>query len=425
MPDIGDTLRYSNAALDSLVNNGYQMTGSNMTWDFSNLIPISQELEEYENGFFTPYGFFFLGVNVLGVKQADSIGVGAFAPISDVYNYFQNTNNEYRIRGTGLTLQGIPFPTFYTDNDEVYQFPLDFGDEDSTTFRFEINLLTLGSISSTGYRINEVDGFGMITTPFGTFDAIRVKSTIVSQDSVNIGGFPIANETVTIEYKWLANGVEIPVLEIAGTEIAGVFAVTGAQYRDVFRNVTPPLAPVPDFEADNTNPPTDETVNFTNLTPLAALNSYVWEFSPNTVTYIGGTNANSQDPMVQFNQAGFYDVSLTAANLFGEGLETKVAYITAGSSSVQEPESLEQLILFPNPVVDSRLQLQLILSQQEQVRFRVVDPLGKVILEAVQDFGPGLQNHQLSLPGSLGTGQVYYLELRIGHNVKTLPFQIK
>jgi PKD repeat protein len=62
---------------------------------------------------------------------------------------------------------------------------------------------------------------------------------------------------------------------------------------------------------------------------LSILNptSWSWDFSPNTVTYLGGTSSTSQNPQVSFNNSGYYTVSLTATNSHGSDTETKTNYI--------------------------------------------------------------------------------------------------
>ena len=85
-------------------------------------------------------------------------------------------------------------------------------------------------------------------------------------------------------------------------------------------------APVADFSADNQTPTIGQTVTFTDLSTNTPT-SWAWVFTPDTVTYVGGTNASSQNPQVQFNAAGSYDVSLTATNAGGSDIETKASYI--------------------------------------------------------------------------------------------------
>jgi len=89
-------------------------------------------------------------------------------------------------------------------------------------------------------------------------------------------------------------------------------------------------APVADFSASDVTPLVGQTVTFSDLSSNIPT-TWTWSFSPPTVTYVGGTNANSQHPQVQFNTNGIYTVSLTAGNGTGSDNETKVNYIYAGT----------------------------------------------------------------------------------------------
>jgi PKD repeat protein len=62
----------------------------------------------------------------------------------------------------------------------------------------------------------------------------------------------------------------------------------------------------------------DSTVNFPTI--------WSWSFTPNTVTYVQGTSATSQNPKVVFNNPGTYQVQLIAANITGS--DTLVEPIT-------------------------------------------------------------------------------------------------
>ena len=93
------------------------------------------------------------------------------------------------------------------------------------------------------------------------------------------------------------------------------------------------VAPVANFEADITTPVTGNTVSFTDLSSDNPT-SWSWSFSPGTVTYVGGTASNSQNPQVQFNAAGYYTVTLTATNAAGSDSETKANYIFAAAPPV-------------------------------------------------------------------------------------------
>jgi len=89
--------------------------------------------------------------------------------------------------------------------------------------------------------------------------------------------------------------------------------------------------PVADFSANTTTPAVGQTVNFTDLSANSPT-SRSWSFNPTTITYVGGTNAGSQNPQVQFDASGYYTVTLYVTNIYGNDTEIKTDYILAGSA---------------------------------------------------------------------------------------------
>ncbi|MCL2074690.1 MAG: chitobiase/beta-hexosaminidase C-terminal domain-containing protein, partial [Marinilabiliaceae bacterium] len=81
------------------------------------------------------------------------------------------------------------------------------------------------------------------------------------------------------------------------------------------------VLPVADFIADNTDIFVEESVQFTDLSTGAPIS---WEW-----TFTGGTPATStlQNPIVEYNTIGIFDVSLTVTNEDGNHTETKTGYI--------------------------------------------------------------------------------------------------
>ncbi len=84
-----------------------------------------------------------------------------------------------------------------------------------------------------------------------------------------------------------------------------------------------------DFVADNLTPPENTTVTFTDLS-IGSPTTWSWTFAPATVNYVNGTNANSQNPQVEFLSGGLYTVTLVASNLSGSDTEIKTNYIRVG-----------------------------------------------------------------------------------------------
>jgi len=68
-----------------------------------------------------------------------------------------------------------------------------------------------------------------------------------------------------------------------------------------------------DFYTNKEQLCTDLPVNLFDLT-VGCPTSWDWNFIPNTVTYLENTNSNSPNPVVSFENDGFYQVSLTTEN---------------------------------------------------------------------------------------------------------------
>jgi len=110
-----------------------------------------------------------------------------------------------------------------------------------------------------------------------------------------------------------------------GTSLDGDENGTGGD--DFIRNFTigiPP--PVADFIASNTSPVPGADVIFTDLT-TGGPSSWTWTITPATYSFVNGTDANSQNPEVQFADYGFYSVTLAVSNVAGSDTETKLDYI--------------------------------------------------------------------------------------------------
>ncbi len=241
-PGNNDTLRYSNAQLVSIGN--YTQTGTNFVWNYSTLVPTSQGVRSYKSSFLTPYAFFFLAFNEYGEKIADTLGAGPLT-ITNYYNYYKkqtSPTNAYIVDGSGMTFSSIPVPSYYSDKDELYHFPMSYPKYDSTTFKFSTPSSTLIPIiySKSGYRVTKVDGWGTITTPYGTANCLRIITTEYSKDTIknSIIPFPVGFLNYQRSYQWLTTSSKIPFLEISGSLIGAVFTPTQAKYRDNYLILT-------------------------------------------------------------------------------------------------------------------------------------------------------------------------------------------
>lgn len=428
MPNSGDTLRFSVGDLDTATLSLYTQTGTNFMWDFTHLTPNSQGLNNYVPASSTSYAFFFLGANKFGLELADTLNLGGQLLLTNIYDFYKNSSTKYEAEGRGITFQGFPLPSFYSDNDEIYQFPLDFGDQDSSTFDFTTALPFIGTLTTKGYRLNDVDGWGTIVTPYDSLPCVRVVTDIVSEDSINItgiGGFAFPNHVR--EYKWLAKGQKFPMLEITGNVVLGAFVPTEVRYRDIFRNldeVVSPFAPNADFVANNLTPEaTIDTVTFTPQTLAPIGNNYTWGFTPNTVTYVNGTNSASENPEVLFNAPGLYDVYMYISNPFGNADTTKLNYINVATVSTNQISEAFQLKVFPNPITEGQMSVAFQLTEPSEVVLTLMNIQGQTVRTFKNaKLNSGAYQEQFSVEGLSG---VYLLNVQMGKSQATYRLLIK
>jgi|GEM_PF-5952791 len=78
--------------------------------------------------------------------------------------------------------------------------------------------------------------------------------------------------------------------------------------------------PVAAFTISDNTPTTGgvlQTVTLSASTPELGGETYLWNITPSTFTYVGGTNATSRNPQLQFNAPGFYSVTFQVTSCTG------------------------------------------------------------------------------------------------------------
>lgn len=321
MPAAGDTVRTSRLLNPMGFPFAPDTTGENIYLDLTGLDPTTQELIEYVPGTQTPYATSF--GNLFGSRNSTldflsnlPVPGGQGLKIENVYDFYQPGPDTFMITARGLQLNGFPLPTHYTDKDELFQFPLNYQDRDSSTFRYAANIpFVQGGYASSGYRINEADGWGKIKLLTGEYEVLRVKSTVHAQDTLKIpeGILPLTPPPIPFQYirteiKWMAKGEKIPVLQINLTQAilpGGQTAppTTEILYRDI--NRLPEAAFTTEGELSGCKP---LAVTFKNNSVRAQ--NYVWRFGD-------GTTSTEPEPTHVYNTGGTMRVTLIAINPYG------------------------------------------------------------------------------------------------------------
>lgn len=220
MPSVGDTVRTSIALNPEAFD--FSQTGANYSWDFSGLNPVNQRVDTFLAVSSTPVVFwpFF----ITSADLANTFNPATLLPgLPDVmaYRFLENSNSRYQDLGYGLIFEGTPIPLKYSNADEIYQFPMSFGQTYSDDALLELALPDVGYVLLERSRQNTIDGWGTLTTPYGSFEVLRYKSEVVEYDSLFINGTGQAVARNYTEYHWLAQGMDVPLLQVTLDEALG------------------------------------------------------------------------------------------------------------------------------------------------------------------------------------------------------------
>lgn len=234
----------------------YATTGANHTWDFSNLVPTDQRglitrppsqitgLSIIQFGSFAPAPYkasYFNSTTDLPLDQAS-----AFLPIQiDELNQFtKNTSSAINSIGYELVSggQGIGFRS---DTIETrYALPMTYGNnyESRGYTNLDLNPIYDAKWRQHRHRVTNVDGWGVVKTPFGQFDALRIHHVIDEFDSIyfsiqGIGMWIPVPVPLTHEYEWRSTSDKEAVMRIRTNEILGNETVTAVEYRDNFNGL--------------------------------------------------------------------------------------------------------------------------------------------------------------------------------------------
>ena len=245
----GDTVRLSQMPASNL---DFVSTGANYTWDFSSLTASTQSLKEY-----TPIGFgSFLILATYGpfagsyaatyfnlTTELPIDQLSAFLPIqiSDLSQYTKRANSGITSIGYSINVQGQGVP-FKSDTIETrYSLPLTFGDvHDSRGYTF-VDLNPAADIKYIQHRQRhtEVDGWGTVTTPLGTFPALRVRHDIHEIDSIYQTFFGTGSWIATpaidrTEYEWWTNGKKEYLLKVVASNFNGNQNISSIEFQQQY-----------------------------------------------------------------------------------------------------------------------------------------------------------------------------------------------
>lgn len=201
-------------------------TGTDYVWDFSFLEYDTQLKDTFFSVTDAPYVYQYAYNNPLDLDHKATVvkNTGVITnsipviDITDNYDYFRNSSNIYVKVGSGSTINNVPTVMKY-DNVEYIttNFPLQIGDTNSSISISGNNIPNIGYYGQTVRRTNLVDGFGLLKTPYGEFETVRVKSIINIRDTIYYDDYSYGigfDRPVSEEYNWYGDNQNIPLLTI-------------------------------------------------------------------------------------------------------------------------------------------------------------------------------------------------------------------
>ncbi len=227
MPAEGQSFELFQAAGFELDDPGMS-SGADVVWDFGNLesqdanvtdyLSVSEAPFTYQLIFNNPISPSYANLASPAMDLAGGLGGGLGIEVDDLFNFFRNDDQGYHDCGFAASISGFPVFANRNPTDRLFLFPLEYGmPADTNSSYFEINIPELANVKSFQTRANSLDAWGTVTTPAGTYQTLRVRSVVNATDTVVAESFGINQVIVrpeTIEYRWVAEGMGVPVLQI-------------------------------------------------------------------------------------------------------------------------------------------------------------------------------------------------------------------
>lgn len=214
---------------DSLPTITFPAAGTGMSWDMSGLNTHTQSTMEFgAPGWFTNGSYF-------PTATVAAVDAGGFEI------YLQKDSQGLRAVGVAADIFGTGDKQIYIDPaDEILRFPATYNDayvtNSAQTMSFagsEVGMPvdSVSNKTATEKHVN-IDGWGSLTTPYGTFDVIRVNEVSYSTDSTwvkALGSWNLVDNSADTSYSvafWSNDpGTKFPLAELSHDNNGMVYSV--------------------------------------------------------------------------------------------------------------------------------------------------------------------------------------------------------
>jgi len=195
--------------------------GADQNWDFSSVLTQAYDTMWFMNPGQTTFPDAYPAANL-----------AARIYMEDAFMYFNSNSQEFSILGGMMRMDELPGLDLYapiTPKEVIAAFPMDYLDNYTQSFVQEIRApnpipaLGFDSVMIKMYTTQTtiVDAWGTVTTPLGSFEALRVRDNSTMIDSIfafMLGSWNLleTDGDVDEDYSWWTDepGIGYPVLEL-------------------------------------------------------------------------------------------------------------------------------------------------------------------------------------------------------------------
>ncbi|MBE0649282.1 MAG: T9SS type A sorting domain-containing protein [Bacteroidales bacterium] len=251
---------------------------------------------------------------VSNFQSTSTIRSMAIAPSNHLYVYAATQTKLYQSQDGGNSWKDIT-GSLPVDLASITNIAVNYTQPGTVWVTFGgYNNIGVYETQNSGVSWNDISD-GLPAIPIDCIVQNKLKDTTQIYAGTDVGVFVRQGNSQWVSYMDQLPNVVVNDLEIqydnngSGKLYAGTFG-RGLWNADLFSGYIAPVTAA-NFEADATSPLVGDTVRFTDLSNNSPT-SWKWHFVPATVTYLSNTDSTSENPVVKFNAAGYYSVTLAS-----------------------------------------------------------------------------------------------------------------
>ena len=181
--------------------------GANQNWDFSDITPTFSTSSTAVTPESTPYASEFPEATIAFAQEGNETFIYSQISTSAMMNV--GLGNDPGSGGDILIIH-------YTDPVKLMKYPFAYSDTYTDSYYTSYSLMEGMLTHEWGNITVTADAWGNVSTPEGTFNALRVKSERIYTDSIWVSGIFISAITYTqTDYQWYTSTSHAPVMSVS------------------------------------------------------------------------------------------------------------------------------------------------------------------------------------------------------------------